>query len=152
MHMPDDAWWSHYRLPKKTVTVIIILTWGKQEQPKYLYFEDVLEGLAPEDFSGRTKLLPELLPRSESIFFVETSGNSVIQMRHLCAVESAAKYHPESQVSPIVLARYLSWVLWSAHPCSKRLIGAPMGSSEPQRVCCRSFDSNWLIPAPRGSF
>jgi hypothetical protein len=42
--------------------------------------------------------LPELAPRPDSIFFVETSGRSSFGPKELCSVESAAKNNPDQNV------------------------------------------------------
>jgi hypothetical protein len=43
-------------------------------------------------------------PTSADIYFLETSGSSNLNLRQLCAVESAARSHPDS----VVLAALLS--------------------------------------------
>jgi hypothetical protein len=78
------------------LTVIVIHLLFIQQRPsvpRYLELDQVW----PQK-SDKNGNLPELMPRSESIFFVETAGNSVVQLRQLCVVESAAKYHPITQV------------------------------------------------------
>ena len=65
----------------------------------YLTFNGVLE--------PKSEYLSEIVPRIDSIFFVETSGSSNLTLKNLCVIESAAKYHPEDQIyilmtSPIV--------------------------------------------------
>ena len=42
--------------------------------------------------------LPELAPRPHSIFFVETSGESRLDLKKICSVESAAKNNADSNV------------------------------------------------------
>lgn len=60
---------------------------------KYLNFDQVL------DQNLQLKgLLPEILPRHNSIFFVETSGKIGFELKSLCVIESAAKYHQDQNI------------------------------------------------------
>ena len=51
--------------------------------------------------------LPELAPRPDSIFFVETSGKTRLEPKEICSIESAAKNNPDKNVyvvmtSPVI--------------------------------------------------
>ena len=54
----------------------------------YLTFNEILDQKLP--LSGQ---LSEIMPRSESLFFVESSGATGFELKNLCVIESAAKYH-----------------------------------------------------------
>lgn len=46
--------------------------------------------------------MSEILPRPDSIFFVESSGSSTLTARVACAIESAAFHHPHSHIYVIL--------------------------------------------------
>ena len=42
--------------------------------------------------------LSEIIPRPNSIYFLETSAASTINPRVACSIESAAKHHPNNSI------------------------------------------------------
>ena len=42
--------------------------------------------------------LSEIIPRPNSIYFLETSAASTINPRVACSIESAAKHHPNNNI------------------------------------------------------
>jgi len=58
----------------------------------------------PPDSESEEVEVSELMPRPDSIFFVESSGSSSVKPRIACAIESAAKLHPNSRVYVILTA------------------------------------------------
>ena len=52
----------------------------------------------------RNMVLPEISPRPDSFFFVETSGVESLSQMSLCAVESTARHHPNNQIYMVMIA------------------------------------------------
>ena len=77
------------------VMVFFILKYFTQteENKNYLTFDGNLEHSM--SISG---ILSEIMPRFNSIYFIETSGRMQLTLRQLCVIESAAKYHPNNSV------------------------------------------------------
>ena len=51
--------------------------------------------------------LSEIIPRPNSIYFLETSAASTINPRVACSIESAAKHHPNNNI--------VSWYFHNHH-------------------------------------
>ena len=62
------------------------------QNTEFLYFDKLVEN------AKLYGVLPEIMPRSESIFLVETSGKTKMELKELCVIESVAKYHPNNQI------------------------------------------------------
>ena len=43
-------------------------------------------------------MLSEVIPRPNSIYFIETSGFSNLDAKVACGIESAAKHHPNNTI------------------------------------------------------
>ena len=48
-------------------------------------------------FSGN-HVLSEIVPRPNSVYFIESSGSSKLDARVACSIESAAKHHPNNTI------------------------------------------------------
>ena len=51
--------------------------------------------------------LSEIIPRPNSIYFLETSAASTINPRVACSIESAAKHHPNNSI----VSRYFMTII-----------------------------------------
>ena len=98
-----------------TLTLTIISTWHLTFMVKsivYLSEKPVINNiLSLHDRlrDGDSVPLPELSPRSNSFYFVETSGKSELGKVELCALESTAKHHPNQSVNFILTSSTLHW-------------------------------------------
>ena len=98
--------------------LIIYIIFSKKPVPAYLTFNKVLETISDgtEDLRhsvSNVTYLSELIPRPNSIFFVETSSRLNLGTKESCAIESAARYHLNNQIyviftSPIVQLKHKS--------------------------------------------
>ena len=60
------------------------------------------------------KQLPELAPRPDSIFFVETSGKTRLEPKEICSIESAAKNNPDKNVYVVMTSPVMEFQNHSA--------------------------------------
>ena len=88
-------------LPLLTFLVVLyIIEYRKRFTLKsYLTFDQILDQNLDQNLSEN---LLDLIPRFESIFFIETSGATGFELKNLCVIESAAKYHPDNHIYVLV--------------------------------------------------
>ena len=90
-------------IPVIVLFIILHFIMNKNEHSKvYLTFDEILE---KNEISG--DILSEIIPRSDSIYLIETSGKVSLNLKQLCVIESAAKYNSNHTIyllmtSPII--------------------------------------------------
>ena len=66
---------------------------SRKRKLQYLTFDDLLEKSRP--IQG---IISELYPRSESVYFIESSGKIILTLKQLCVIESASKHNPNTTI------------------------------------------------------
>ena len=75
-----------------TISIIFWHLNTGQKNTEFLYFDGIIEN------AKLYGALPEIMPRPESIFLVETLGKTKLELKELCVIESVTKYHPNNQI------------------------------------------------------
>ena len=92
------------------IFVVTNLIWYSMISVNYTTPHAYIDGnaLFPLQVADKSQL-PELSPRPDSIFFVETSGKSRLDRKEICSIESAAKNNADKNVYVVMTSPFMEF-------------------------------------------